>query len=223
MFATFADNHRRESVAYKLRRKRFEDLVTMLQSTPGKVHLLDIGGRPKYWEKVFHRSPHLIDKLELTLVNPRKYSSEYDNIQPLVGDGRDMRQFKDNEFDIVFSNSVIEHVGSFEDQQMMAKEVRRLGQKYLIQTPNLYFPIEPHFVFPFFQFLPVWFRVLLVQNFSLGWFSKVPDRQRAIKKVTSIRLLSKGEFQQLFPDATIVEEKIYGLVKSFVAHTASEA
>ena len=60
--------------------------------------------------------------------------------------------FKDKSFDAVFSNSVIEHVGTFEDQKMMANEVIRVTNFYFIQTPNLYFPIEPHFLVPFFQF-----------------------------------------------------------------------
>jgi 2-polyprenyl-3-methyl-5-hydroxy-6-metoxy-1,4-benzoquinol methylase len=73
-----------------------------------------------------------------------------------------MPQFQNDEFDIVFSNSVIEHVGSYEEQNLMASEVRRVGKRYFIQTPNLFFPIEPHFLFPFFQFLPLDYRVTLI-------------------------------------------------------------
>ena len=39
-------------------------------------------------------------------------------------DARDLSQFKNNEFDVVFSNSVIEHVGAIKDQEAMMREVR---------------------------------------------------------------------------------------------------
>jgi hypothetical protein len=61
-----------------------------------------------------------------------------------------MPQYRDKEFDIAFSNSVIEHVGNDLRIRQMADEVRRVGRNYL-QTPNYYFPLEPHFFFPFFH------------------------------------------------------------------------
>jgi hypothetical protein len=136
-----------------------------------------------------------------------------------VGDARAMPQFTDKQFDIVYSNSTIEHVGNYLDQKNMANEVARVGKQYYIQTPNRYFPIEPHFVFPFFQFLPISIRVWLVQNFKLGWFPKIPDYQKALSEVKDTRLMAKSEVQALFPDAEIFEEKYFGLAKSFVAHS----
>ena len=113
---------------------------------------------------------------------------------------------------------MIEHVGTYQDQLQMAQEVRRVGKRYFIQTPNKYFPLEPHFLFPLFQFFPIKLRVLLMQNFSLGWFAKTPDAAKAREIVESIRLLSKREFVALFPKASIYEEKVFGLTKSFVAY-----
>jgi hypothetical protein len=132
-------------------------------------------------------------------------------------------QADDRSFDIVFSNSVIEHVGDHHDQLRMAEEVRRVGKRYFVQTPNKYFPIEPHFLFPFFQFLPLGLRVRLMQNFHLGWFPKTPERQKAREIVTGIRLLDRCEFRSLFPDATIYDEKVLGITKSFVAYAGWSA
>jgi hypothetical protein len=61
-------------------------------------------------------------------------------------------------------------------------------------------------------------RVWLLQHFDLGWFAKTPDRQKAREIVESIRLLDKSELVSLFPAASIYEEKVIGLTKSFVAY-----
>ena len=191
----------------------------MIGTTPGRLTVLDIGGQPQYWE-MMTASTSLPQDLQVTLLNVEAHAVSQPNFTSLVGDGRAMPQFADQQFDVVFSNSTIEHVGDFHDQQRMATEVRRIGRQYYVQTPNRYFPIEPHFVFPFFQFLPIALRVWLVQHFDLGWYRKLPKRQDAEREVTSIRLLKRKEVMELFPEATIFEEKYCGLVKSFVAYTA---
>ena len=137
----------------------------------------------------------------------------------IVGDARNLNNFENKQFDIVFSNSVIEHVGDYEDQLKMANEIIRLGKAYFIQTPNLYFPIEPHFVFPFFQFLPTSLRIYLLMHFDLGWRKKTTDREKAKSSVTSIKLLSKNALSNLFPQGEIYEEKFLGMTKSFVVYS----
>ena len=146
---------------------------------------------------------------------PHVTSPHFTGVQ---GDARDLSRFRDREFDVVFSNSVIEHVGDYADQRRMADEIRRIGKRYFLQTPNRHFPIEPHFLFPFFQFLPLCTQVWLVSHLSLGWHRKVIDRQEAVQMVASIRLLTRREMQELFPEATLVEEKFGGLTKSFIVH-----
>ena len=87
----------------------------------------------------------------------------------------------------------------------------------LVQTPNRWFPIEPHFHFPYFQFLPEAVKVRLLMRFSLGWFDRVHDLDQARAIAREIRLLTRREFARLFPEAKIVPEKYYGLTKSFMA------
>lgn len=71
----------------------------------------------------------------------------------VIADGRAL-PFKDRSFEIVFSNSVIEHLGSPEQQRAFVLEISRLGQKYWVQTPNRWFPFEPHLLTSFVQWLP---------------------------------------------------------------------
>jgi hypothetical protein len=156
--------------------------------------------------------------VEITLLNRSIMETSYAAFVAVSGDARDMRSFADNTFDVVFSNSVIEHVGTLEDQRRMAAEVQRVGKCYFLQTPNRYFPIEPHFLFPFFQFLPLSLRVFFVRHFDVGWYKKIPDKQQATEEVASIRLLTKCELVSLFPGASLYKERFLGLTKSLIVY-----
>ena len=138
----------------------------------------------------------------------------------LTSISRDARKIdaRDGSFDVICSNSEIEHEGVTENQRQMGREVQRVGKRYFVQTPNRYFPPEPYFIFPFFQFLPLKIRVWLLRNFKLGLFEKTPDEVTAREIVESIRLLNKRGFFSMFPTAANYEEKILGLTKSFVAY-----
>lgn len=78
----------------------------------------------------------------------------HEDVQPLAGDATDLREFGDSSFDVVFSNSVIEHLFTFENQRRMAREVQRVGKAFWVQTPNFWFPMEPHFHVPGWQWMP---------------------------------------------------------------------
>jgi SAM-dependent methyltransferase len=129
------------------------------------------------------------------------------NVEVVVGDGTNL-PFTDREFPLVFSSSVIEHVPR-SLQQRFADEIRRVGERYFVQTPNRYFPIEPHYQLPFFQFLPESLRRSLNRRFTLGW------RERGHWE--DVNLLSAGDLRRLFPDAEIHRERILGITKSLMA------
>jgi predicted SAM-dependent methyltransferase len=73
-------------------------------------------------------------------VNLAEVEQRHPNIEPLVGDATDLGTWEDDSFDIVFSNSVIEHLETLEAQAAMAREVRRLAPSYWVQTPTSGFP-----------------------------------------------------------------------------------
>jgi hypothetical protein len=214
MLKRLADNRDVSSLAVQFRRKRFALFQSLLAQLERPVHILDIGGTAAYWKTM---GLDMDDRVFITLLNLTQADIALPHMTSMVGDARNI-QADNHSFDIVFSNSVIEHVGAYEDQRRMSEEVRRVGRRYFVQTPNKYFPLEPHFLFPFFQFLPLKVRVWLLQNFRLGWFDKTPDLQKATEKVESIRLLSRQEFHSLFPNASLYEEKVFGMTKSFVVY-----
>lgn len=121
---------------------------------------------------------------------------------PIVGDATAL-DHPDRSFDLAFSNSVIEHLFTWENQQRMADEVRRVARAYWVQTPNYWFPVEPHYLIPGWQWLP------------LG------ARERMLRGAREIRLLRRGELARLFPDASLLPERVGGLVKSWTATRAA--
>lgn len=203
-----------DSLANSFRKKRFQyfcELVFSCGQNP--ITILDVGGTERFWEvHGFVETGHKIILLNLTA--PK---SNYPNILTISGDAIDLSMFADQSIDIVFSNSVIEHLFTFENQNKMANEIRRVGKKYYIQTPSYYFPLEPHFLFPFFHWLPKSVRIFLIRQFSLGWYDRQKSKEKASKLVEEIRLLKKSEFQFFFPDAKIISERFFGITKSYIA------
>lgn len=224
---SLADERNAKSWSNKLRQKRFLLFKTFLlencYQANSVLRIIDVGGRPTIWEKNLSELKRLIPKakFEITVANIQEYLSDSEDIQCIIADARRMNQFKNKEFDVVFSNSVIEHVGEYKDQEEMSKEILRIGKTYFLQTPNYYFPIEPHFLFPCFQFLPLNIKVWLIANFDLGWRKKTPNRETAIMLANSVRLLTKKQLMALFPGGKIFEEKFLSLTKSFVVYGKS--
>jgi hypothetical protein len=129
-----------------------------------------------------------------------------------------LSQIPDQSYDLVFSNSVIEHLFTLDNQKAMAKEVQRVGKHYFIQTPNYWFPIEPHWVFPFFQYLPKSIRVKLTQTRAWGHIPQQKDLKKAQNQVDEIRLMTQAEMANIFPVARFYAEKWGGMTKSWIAH-----
>jgi ubiquinone/menaquinone biosynthesis C-methylase UbiE len=209
------DNRLPDSLVNRLRRRRFERVCSLLQDVPRPVRILDVGGTQHFWEAIGVAG---VADFAVTLANLCRTKTTYSNLKSVVVDARTMGCFRDKEFDVVFSNSVIEHLGSLSEMQRMATEMRRIGKRYVLQTPNRYFPIEPHFLFPYFQFLPFRIQVFLARRFSLGWYSRFTDKESAEREIRSIRLLSKNELKKLLPQAEVFEERIFGLTKSLTAY-----
>ena len=202
------------SLRNRLRRERFALFLELVDSLPTPVKILDVGGTINSWKVMGIQER---TDLDVTLLNIVAEPVDLPRMQSLAGDARNLSQFGDGSFDIVFSNSVIEHVGDEHDQQRMADEIRRVGKNYFLQTPNYYFPIEPHFQCPLFHYLPEWFRVRLVKTFSLATYPRAKDTVQALAWVREIRLLTPNQVKAFFPDANVVREKYFGLTKSLMA------
>lgn len=178
---------------------------------PGES-ILDVGGTEEFWSGS-PLSP------SVTLLNPAVTYPESDRTaasKSLAGDGCAL-PFGDASFDIVFSNSAIEHVGSWDRQQAFASEARRVGRRLWIQTPAREFFLEPHLLAPGIHWLPRHWQRRLIRNFTLrGWLER-PGPAEVEAFLAEVRLLTSSEMHELFPDCTILHERFLGFTKSYIA------
>jgi SAM-dependent methyltransferase len=196
------------------RRRRSALLFGLLKALRRKSRILDVGGTVEYWQSV--RLPmHLVDEVVLLNTFDQQTSAPFKSV---VGDARDLSRYKDGEFDVVFSNSVLGHVGTLEDQCKAASEIRRVGRYYLVQTPNHGFLVDWRTLVPFFHFLPANAQAWCFKNFSVGTYRRASCAAEAWHLATRVRNIRRAELAQLFPQATVVKEKVLGLTKSFMIH-----
>lgn len=213
------DHRDTHTLAALCRLRRFRLFLRLVRDLPRPVSVLDVGGEQRFWEMMgLAGNPDY----RITLFNRARQKVTHRNLSGQKGDAVDLSRFQDGLFDVVFSNSVIEHLGSEERQRCMAAEVQRVGRLYFVQTPNRYFPLEPHFLLPFFQFYPEALQMALIRRFNLGWYSRIPQEQPARRHLHSHSLLAETDLRRLFPEAQIYRERVLGMVKSLVAYSRAE-
>jgi len=205
---TIIDGIRRSTRGLRL--KRMQLFLRIMKPSNGET-ILDIGGYPELWRQCGYQGS--VDLLNLSArENFPALPPHYRYIQ---GDGRCL-DFGDKRYDIVFSNSVIEHVGGWASQEAFAHEASRVGKRYWIQTPNKNFPIEPHLNLPLVQFLPLSMRKRVAAVWPFSFVKRWGMDTDAF--IGDLRPLTIGEMQTLFPDGRVWKERLFGFVKSIVAY-----
>jgi hypothetical protein len=179
--------------------RRFPDL--------DRLHVVDLGGFSAFWMQV---DPH---PRRVTVVNLDEDHPAAPWIESVQADAC---TFHAPDVDLVVSNSLIEHVGGHARRAELAETVRRLAPRYWVQTPYRYFPIEPHWLFPGFQFLPLWAQTEIGLRWRRGHI-RPTTREESRREAMWVELLSVSEMQSLFPDGQIWHERFSGLTKSIVA------
>lgn len=210
----------KNSPAYRLRRKRMEVFEHYFAEQFGEsattdiINILDVGGTLEFWTILDFK---YLDRVHITLLNldkrriPADMASRFSSVS---GDATNMKEYADNSFDLIFSNSVIEHVGDFENQKKMVLEMRRISKRRYLQTPNRYFPIEPHYGFPLFQFFPMKLKMYMIMHYNMR-YKQAENEEEAYQIASEIRLLNKKELRKIFPNEAIYRERILGMTKSF--------
>jgi SAM-dependent methyltransferase len=203
-----------------LRNKRMKHIKALIEKAYakfGEVKILDIGGLPDYWDilpKEFLKQNH-VSIVCANIFSPQQEDDAFFSF--IQADGCDLSQFPDQSFHIVHSNSVIEHVGDWEKMFAFANEAQRVGKVYFVQTPNYWFPVEPHYLLPFIHWIPLPMQIWWHTHFSNGasW-KKAANIDSAMKRIEAQRLLSKPMLKELFPQAKILMERVALLAKSYM-------
>lgn len=200
-----------DSWGARRRSRRWQWLTETFPELP-EMSVLDLGGRVDTWQRAPVRARHVhVVNLEPAPATLPSWA-EADHADACALPERIARR----RYDLVFSNSVIEHVGGHERRLRFAETVRALADAYWVQTPYRYFPVEPHWVAPGMQFLPVTARTALAHRWPLG-HTRPPDRATAMRAVLWTELLDRTQLRHYFPDATLRAERLLGLTKSLIA------
>jgi hypothetical protein len=211
------------SLASKIRKRRSKHLINLIEKIIGRhglteIKIADIGGDRIYWKIFpFERFPDVQFKIELINILPKKlhfgedYSRPNVEFKPVICDCTKLTM-ADKSYHLCHSNSVIEHLGSWENVKKAVSEADRVAQYVYHQTPNFWFPYEPHFRMVFVHWLP---RPMLTT--FITEFSNLRNKEYDVAKFhqDEICLLTRRDMKRLFPGLKLINER-YLLVKSFM-------
>ncbi len=181
-----------------------------------RTRILDVGGAAETWSSTPGAAARIV------LLNmPRASGEAFTTGFACVAADACSLPFADRAFDIVFSNSVIEHVGPPEAQARFAAEAARVGKAFWVQTPNRYFPIETHLLTPFVHWLPKRWSAPIVRRFTvwalLNRIDAEAKRWYIEHFLKDIRLCSAADLRRLFPQAEVRKERFLLMTKSLIA------
>jgi hypothetical protein len=210
-----------KSTRFRYRQRRFQKMSGMIDriiQARGACRILDLGGSEVYWLVARDYLSDKLGKVEITLLNlEQPHIEDHSTFRARIGDACNVADLEDNSFDLVHSNSVIEHVGSWDQMKSMAREIRRLAPHYYVQSPYFWFPFEPHYTRIGYHWLPQNMQAKRLLARQHGFVERQPDIDAAMKTVQHTALLDKGQFAFLFPDARMEHEIFLGVTKSLIA------
>jgi Methyltransferase domain len=188
------------------RRRRMRHMA--LLDLRGGERVIDLGGTTEIWD--FLETPLDITIVNLPGVDIRADSGSRHKFHFVTGDATKL-EYPDNHFDLVFSNSVIEHVGGEAKERDFAREVRRLAPSYYVQTPSIWFPLEPHTGIPFWWAIPRAIRSRMIAR----WKRELPAWTAMIEGTT---VITRKKLRSYFPDGTLITERLAGIPKSYTVY-----
>lgn len=221
-----SDSNDKDSASARARARRVRlfaaalDGIYTRRGAARGLRILDIGGTIGFWRMNAAYIPsHLVREIEVVNLPPIKEQDvRIDGLRIISYEGNalDARSLRSDHYDVVHSNSVIEHVGNLSAQKAFGDNVRALGDYHFIQTPCRTFPIEPHFYFPFYALFPLSVRGFLHRHLNLGFVGREKDWLLSRIRCEETRLLTRNELAHIFPESECLAERMFLMVKSWM-------
>lgn len=199
------------------RQLKFDLFSSLMKPWPG-CSILNLGAAPAHLGKTLMRAQS--DRIEqpeqdarwrgfrvvgsnLNREDMQRYRRDYQvcGFHAVIADGCQL-PFRDQSFDVVFSNAVLEHLTP-ERQRRMAGEILRVGRSWFVTTPNFWFPVEMHHKLPLFQFLP------------RSWQERIRRRYRTYDE--PIHLLTGRKIARLLPGSRVLKTRVTFFPETLVA------
>ena len=205
-----ADPLNPRSLAGRARERRWQVLQQRFP-TVSSMRVLDLGGWLSSWRSVSGRPAEVVS---LNLNEQEDEPGSWG--RAVVGDACSPPDWLLGEsFDLVYSNSLIEHVGGHQRCLALAEVVHAAAPHHWVQTPYRYFPVEPHWLCPGLQYLPVAARARVASSWPLGFMSST--EATSVEDVLAVSLLSITEMKHYFPRSEVIRDTWLGATKSIVA------
>ncbi len=218
-----------DEVVDRLRRytraNRSKAFRQFLSSFSRPLRIIDLGGTVRFWEG-WGVKPE--DQLQITLINNHHvdttnlgYENRHSFIHDVKADALHLEESYLRSFDIIFSNSFIEHLSSWSDQKKLADCIVGSDIPYFIQTPNKYSPLDPHFprpYVPYFAIYPRGLQAKLLTISRLGSGGRADSFESALRHLGFYNPLGQTEMRRLFPKAEIRKERPFGVPMSILTY-----
>lgn len=184
-----------------------------------EMRVLDLGGDLATWQEAPVRPRH-VTSLNLDA----RHQLESDWFLGLTGDAcAPPERLMDRTYDLAFSNSLLEHVGGHAKRKQLAEVILDVAPQFWVQTPYRYFPVEPHWMVPGMQFLPLAAQAFISRRMPFGPASRDTPLEDVVDACAYVELVSLTQFRDYFPGAAIWRESFLGLTKSLVAVRAFDS
>ncbi len=204
------------------RAKRYKLFSEFIADMAKPLNIVDIGGTAAHWIGKLSQS----DNINITLINNHhidktniNYDNRYDFIQEKIMDANDLSISDLSSYDLIFSNSFLEHLENKELQISLAQKITKSGKPYFIQVPNKYCAIDPHFPYPlpFFAAYPKSLQAWLLSKYHFGGGGKNASREQVDQRLKYYNPIGYKDFITMFPNGKLVRERTFGLNLSLVA------
>lgn len=211
---------RARKLTHKKRLELFYGFLKKFNRKP--IRIIDLGGTVTFWKNWAISDD---GSLQITLINNHHIDKEavgYDNslkyIQEIIKDATTLNVDDYKNYDVIFSNSMIEHLESWDMQKKICQEIENSGISYFIQIPNKKSIIDPHFphlLVPFFAMYPKKLQayLLTIHGFNGGRSMSYPD---SIVRMGYYNPIDERMLRKLLPGGNLVPESFLGMSASLI-------